>query len=224
MGRADHRKTNQPTKDELDLSKLIYGFLYVVRWICQLSWNPWSRPLEDKPTKQRWIDGAGYDVTSANNKRNHLRRTWSKHMIWRELRRYDNGMHIAHRPISVTTASAAFLQFDWKLLRQFPIMRCMWLLASVVTFQSYSILSGRVAFLQFSWKLPCQFPITVECLTQAASVAISQSYSILSGKGCISSILLKVAMAVSNYERHCSGHQAICQCEQNLQIFIFDVG
>ena len=106
---------------------------------------------------------------------------------------------IAHGPISVTTASAAFLQFDWKLLRQFPIMRCMWLLASVVTFQSYSILSGRVAFLQFSWKLPCQFPITVECLTQAASVAISQSYSISSGTGCISSILLKVAMPVSDY-------------------------
>ena len=157
---ADHRKTNQPTKDELDLSKLIFGFLYVVTWICQLLWDPCGRPLEDKPTKQRWIDGAGYDVTSANNKRNHLRRTWSKHMIWRELRRYDNGMHIAHRPISVTTASAAFLQFDWKLLRQFPIMKGKGLFASVVT---------------------------------------PQSYSILSGMGCISSILLKVAMPVSDY-------------------------
>ena len=186
--------------------------------------GPVGRPLEDKPTKQRWIDGAGYDVTSANNKRNHLRWTWSNHMIDMERTEEIWQWHaIAHGPISVTTASAAFLQFDWKLLRQFPIMRCMWLLASVVTFQSYSILSGRVAFLQFSWKLPCQFPITVECLTQAASVAISQSYSILSGKGCISSILLKVAMAVSNYERHCSGHQAICQSEQNWQIFIFDV-
>ena len=43
--------------------------------------GPVGRPLEDKPTKQRWIDGAGYDVTSANNKRNHLRWTWSNHMI-----------------------------------------------------------------------------------------------------------------------------------------------
>ena len=98
--------------------------------------------LEDKPTKQRWIDDAGYDVTSANNKRNHLRWLWSKHMIWRELRRYDNGMQLHTGQFSVTTASAAFLQFDWKLLRQFPIMRGMRLLASVVTPRSYSILSG----------------------------------------------------------------------------------
>ena len=123
--------------------------------------GPVGRPLEDKPTKQRWIDDAGYDVTSANNKRNHLRWTWSNHMIDMERTEEIWQWHaIAHGPISVTTASAAFLQFDWKLLRQFPIMRCMWLLASVVTFQSYSILSGT---------------------------------------GCISSILLKVAMTVSDY-------------------------
>ena len=156
VGPTIGRQTNQPKMNWICQHWYIYGFLFVVTWICQLSWDPWADHWKtNQPSKDELMMLAmmwpvpitiGIICFECEVKwtygMNRAEEIWQWHAI-------------AHRPISVTTASAAFLQFDWKLLRQFPIMRGMRLLASVVT---------------------------------------PRSYSISSGTGCISSILLKVAI------------------------------
>ena len=51
---ANHWKTNQPTKDVLDLSTLIHIWISLCCYMdLSTIMGPVGRPLEDKPTKQR---------------------------------------------------------------------------------------------------------------------------------------------------------------------------